>query len=334
MRIAVFADEDDASCAYRALEPMRELTERGHTVWVNPASESASEIADFDAVLISRWIGEQVQSIARYMRKAGLAVLWDHDDAWHIAPHLQHKGMEAQRITARVKKMVGFADVVTTTSEPLAETYRALGARSAHVIENYLGSHFADLETRTNGSGIVLGWAAALDHQADWKALQLQPVVERLLDAHRDLRIETIGPLDLGLPPDRYTSTPWVPLDQLGAHLTRFDVGIAPIADIPFNRARSNIKVKEYAAAGVAWAASPIGPYVGLGERQGGRLVPDDRWYEELDLLIRKARLRRKLVKQGRTWARENMLEGNLGKWEAALADARQRAAARRGNGR
>ena len=39
------------------------------------------------------------------------------------------------------------------------------------------------------------------------------------------------------------------------------------------NRARSNIKLKEYAAAGACWLASPIGPYVGLGEKQGGRLV-------------------------------------------------------------
>jgi hypothetical protein len=52
------------------------------------------------------------------------------------------------------------------------------------------------------------------------------------------------------------------------------------------------VRVKEYAAAGVRWLASPIGPYAGLGEKQGGRLVPDGRWFEELDRLIRDERAR------------------------------------------
>ena len=65
------------------------------------------------------------------------------------------------------------------------------------------------------------------------------------------------------------------------------------------------MKLKEYAAAGVPWLASPIGPYAGLGEQQGGRLVADDRWYEELVRLIEKPRERRKLAKRGAKWVAE-----------------------------
>jgi hypothetical protein len=325
MRIAVFADEKEASCRYRALEPMEALSRRGHLVVLN----GSEEVAALDVVHISRYIGDQIQGVVRYLRRAGLGVVWDHDDAWHLAPHLRRGGLEKQKITAQIGRMLRFADVVTTTSDSLADSYRSMGAESVHVIENYLGPHFAGLE-RGSHDGVVVGWAAWLDHQADWTQLELKPVFERLLDAHPDLRVESVGQIDLGLRSERYTRVPQVPFPRLGAQLTRFDVGIAPIADTPFNRARSSIKVKEYAAAGAAWLASPIGPYVGLGEKQGGRLVPDDRWYEEIDQLIRNQRQRRKLAKRASRWGDEQMLERNLDRWTAALGEAHERAGSRR----
>ena len=114
--------------------------------------------------------------------------------------------------------------------------------------------------------------------------------------------------------------------EQIAQAIAGFDVGIAPIADTSFNRARSDVKLKEYAATGTAWLASPVGPYVGLGEQQGGRLVTDDRWYEELDRLVVDDRLRRRLVKRGARWAAEQMLAGHVGEWEAPLSEAVERA--------
>ncbi len=114
-----------------------------------------------------------------------------------------------------------------------------------------------------------------------------------------------------------------------GWRIASFDIGIALIDDIPFNRARSDVKVKEYAAAGVPWLASPIGPYAGLGEKQGGRLVADDDWFAALDRLVRKERERHKLAKRAASWAREESLERNLHRWEAVMVEAAE--LARRG---
>jgi glycosyltransferase involved in cell wall biosynthesis len=213
--------------------------------------------------------------------------------------------------------------VVTTTSEPIAQAYRAMGGRSVRVIENYLGDHYANLERQPH-DGLVIGWAGWVDHQADWKALDLHATFMRLLDAHPHVRVASVGMIDLGLPRERYTRSPAVPFEQLGEALTAFDIGIAPLADHAFNRARSNIKVKEYGAAGVPWLASPIGPYANLGEKQGGRLVPDDSWYTALDELIRNDRARRKLAKRARRWATDQLLTKHTDKWETALTDAIQ----------
>ena len=66
--------------------------------------------------------------------------------------------------------------------------------------------------------------------------------------AIRSLVIETVG-CSMGMRHERYRCDPHVDFFDLPRKLAQFDIGLAPIADIPFNHARSNIKVKEYAIA-------------------------------------------------------------------------------------
>jgi hypothetical protein len=80
---------------------------------------------------------------------------------------------------------------------------------------------------------------------------------------------------------------------------------------------------------GVPWLASPIGPYAGLGERQGGRLVADERWYEELERLVVERRARQKLAKRALKWGDRQRIHHNLRAWEAPLQRAVERAGSR-----
>ena len=91
------------------------------------------------------------------------------------------------------------------------------------------------------------------------------------------------------------------------------------------------MKLKEYAAAGLAWLASPVGPYAGMGEQQGGRLVPDDGWDVALERLVARRPARRKLAKRGAKWVKGEGVEAHAGEWEAALRDAAERGRARAG---
>jgi hypothetical protein len=328
MRIAVFANRADSGSYYRAFEPMHALGQRGHTVYLGDADAHLPPDVRPEVVHIARSATQEMRKLVARVHDAGGAVTWDLDDAVHLGPTLSRGGLSTQNMRSLTVTMLRRADVVTTTSHPLADEFRALGAACVHPIENFLGPHYENLRRPTH-QGLLLGWAAFAEHQQDYRVLELRATLLRLLDEHPELRVETIGALDLGLPGDRYVRRKPVPFTELGREVARFDIAIAPIADIPFNRVRSNIKLKEYAAGGVPWLASPIGPYSGLGEKQGGRLVADDRWYEELRQLITSERLRRKLAKRGRRWAGTQMLADNTGPWEAALQEAIKRARAR-----
>ncbi len=335
MRIATLSDPNLVNSNYRAYQPMAALSHLGHDV---VGSEEEGQLpwdvlVRADVVHVHRIANASVRNAARALREAGVALAWDNDDDVTAMPksnplYSRFGGPRSRDMLADVREVVRVADVVTTPSAVLAEQYHELGAADVRVLENYLPRDFLKVRNAKH-QGIVIMCLAALEHQVDYQQMGLHDTLARLLDAHPDLRVVSLG-LGLGIASDRYENAKQIPFQDLARRLSFADIGIAPLADIQWNRARSNVKLKEYGAAGLAWLASPVGPYLGMGERQGGRLVPDDRWYEEIERLVVERRERRRLAKFAHRWARGQGIERHAKRWEAALSDAVDRARARR----
>jgi hypothetical protein len=86
--------------------------------------------------------------------------------------------------------------------------------------------------------------------------------------------------------------------------------------------------LKEYAAAGAMWLASPVGPYVGMGEEQGGLLVGDDEWLPVLESLLVDVDRRRALAERAGVWVRGQTIRAGAARWQAAYREAVERARA------
>ncbi|MDO8209892.1 hypothetical protein [Conexibacter sp. CPCC 206217] len=336
MRIGFVTNPHAVNSNYRAYQPMDELERRGHSVYHNRSDTlryDISALRQCDVVLIHRYTDQVTQRAIQQLRRAGVGLVWDNDDDLTNVPksHPHYGlfgGLNRQRIVAELARTVSFADIVTTPSEVLASQYRAIGAVEVRVIENYIPAEFARLGPIRH-EGIVVVCLAGLEHQIDYQTLRLREVLQRLLDEHSDLGVLNLG-LGLGLPSNRSVHRPLLGFLDLVPNMVRADIGIAPNIDIPWNQARSNVKLKEYGAAGLAWLASPIGAYPPLGEGEGGRLVADDDWYRALNRLIVDSRDRRKLAKRALKWARAQTIQRHVGLWEQVFADAAERARARR----
>jgi glycosyltransferase involved in cell wall biosynthesis len=336
MRIAYAARVSSANGFYRGIGPMTALARvGGHQVQRLPVETNQptkeAVLRPVDVLHIHRFCEERTLRLARAAKASGAAVVWDNDDDHGTTPkgvayHREWTGFAWERRLGEMRRLFRFTDLVTTPSELLAERLRELGAPLAEVIENYVPDHFAGA-TRPERGGITIGWVAGLEHAMDVERLPIRDALQRLLDERPDVAVASIG-LRLGLRSERYHHIDGVPLLELSGYLAQFHIGIAPIADLPFNRSRSNIKVKEYAAVGVPWLASPIGPYAGLGEKQGGRLVADDDWHAALARLIDKPRERGKLAKRAAKWAAGETLVRNVHLWERRLTEAIERARA------
>lgn len=334
MRIAFIANPHSPNGWYRAIGPMIGLVQRGHEVrQVMPDGDTfrSEVIRGCDVLHIHREHDERVLSAVKHAHDAGMAIVWDNDDDMAAIPrnnasHRDYGGLSGARVQASIKRILSVAQLVTTPSARLAEKFAGLGAERVEVVENYVRDESAHVRRPSGGDGVVtIGWLAGQEHHLDVERLPIGAALGRLLDAHERVRVVSIG-VGLGLRDPRYRHIPRLPFAELDGEMAAFDVGLAPIADIPFNRARSNVKLKEYAVLGAAWLASPIGPYTGLGEKQGGRLVADDDWYESLERIVVKDRERRKLAKRAAKWGRAQTVSANVTIWERLLGEAVERA--------
>jgi len=102
-----------------------------------------------------------------------------------------------------------------------------------------------------------------------------------------------------------------------------FDIGLAPLADTPFNNSKSDIKVLEYGARGIPSIASDCEVYRNFIEHgvNGFLVRHDHEWLHYMSLLAGDVKLRCDMGDAAREAARKRTIEGNWGLWEKAYLD-------------
>ncbi len=314
---------------------MRALQSRGHAVvWPSKLGEDPStrELLGCDLVHCFRRADRiaDLQSLS----KSGVAIAFDNDDDFTLAEVSDGgTGLAGSRynrkIARRLLQTAELCDLVTTPSEAIAESYRRAGVEHVVVIENFLDRGTFGFGSASPHHGVMVGWIAGREHQLDLERVPILDALRRLLETHEDLGVLTVG-VRLPLRSERYEYIERVEYPDLLKVIARIDIGVAPLADTPFNRSRSNVKLKEYGAGVAAWLASPVGPYRELGEKHGGRLVADDGWFAAIDTLIRSVRVRKRLAKRALKWARAQTIDAHVEEWQDTFLTTIDRARERR----
>ena len=101
----------------------------------------------------------------------------------------------------------------------------------------------------------------------------------------------------------------------------RVDIGLAPLRDTIFNRAKSDVKYLEYAATGAAVIASPVSPYRAAIAPDRGLIVPEntpEAWDAAIEELVTNGARRRGLAQAAYDWVRqERSIEATDARWYA-----------------
>ncbi|HEY6760067.1 MAG TPA: hypothetical protein VI318_11270 [Baekduia sp.] len=325
MRIGALFEPNSAA-NYRIGYPLAAMERRGHQIlWPDQRGlASLASLLECDAVLIYRRSGAELRQGIRRMREAGVAVIWDNDDDFlHMPKNRRNRrdsgGRSTQQIFTDTMKTARSVDAVVVTTEPLAAVMADAGVPGARVIANHL---MFDKRPARPHEGVVIGWIGGLEHRADALGVNLPNVLSDLMDKHPRLTVTTVG-VELPLRDRaRYDHSIFVEFQNLPDQMAGWDIGLAPLLDTPFNRSRSDIKLKEYAASRLPWVASPHGPYAGLGDAQGGRLAADDGWFDALDALISDPKARKRLSSAGGAWARRHTIDAVADEYETLFATA------------
>jgi hypothetical protein len=290
-----------------------------------------------DAVHVYRLCNKETIAYVDDLHRRGIGITWDNDDDVRLLPagarkHARLPVLQAEQEFRNQAKLFRRVDVVTTTSATLAERWGTVGATHVIRIPNYLQpDQYAAHDGRRDR--VVIGWVAGLEHYVDAEALGISAVLQRVLERHPKAHVVSIG-VRLELDGPRYEHRPHVPFPQLCEALRGFDLGLAPIADLPMNHARSDVKIKEYAAAGAAWLASARGPYAPFGAREGGMLVEDDGWEAALEELVGSRLKRSVLRRRAVAWGKTQSVDRHVQEWVDVFEQAIELAQERRTAGR
>ena len=139
----------------------------------------------------------------------------------------------------------------------------------------------------------TIGWLGA----TPWRSQDLETIRDFFGEyiESRNLRFHHAGwikwaagaHLRLKVNPQRCTVTTMCSLEELPNAYQNFDIGIVPLNDIPFNRAKSYIKGLEYACAGVPFVATALPEYEYLSQHGVGRVArTPQEWMNHFDELL------------------------------------------------
>jgi glycosyltransferase involved in cell wall biosynthesis len=250
-----------------------------------------------DVIVIQRWMHGHAADAIMAARAAGQIVVNDLDDYFQGLDHrnMAHRSTDPARNPVQNRdhylRALQASTLVTVSTPYLADRYARLGVR-CEVIPNAIDlAMFPRQPVRDTDEGLTVGWCGALS----WRSGDLETlrdVLPRWL-ADNDARFVHHGVMAhdtetaadrIGIPPHLVgPSKPIASVYDYPDNLAGFDIGIAPVAKIPFNRAKSAIKAMEYAAAGIPTVATKIDAYTAW----GGALIanrPRD-WLAHLNTL-------------------------------------------------
>ena len=283
------------------------------------------------------------QALAAHCRATGARLLYDlDDDLLDIPPeHPEIAALSARVPTVRA--MIAAADTVWTSTAAL-QTRLARHHGAVKLIENGLDERLWGaarpalphgplrvlvMGTRTHGSDFRLIEGALARLKTVFEERIVIDVCGMTEQYNLPPGIHRIGP-----PPGRGETYPafiaWL------ASLPGWHLGLAPLADTPFNEAKSAIKTLDYAALGLATLASDTPAYrTSLANGPGGFLVENTEtaWFHAIARLTRDPALRTRLATGAQTAYQENgtliaQAETRRTAWAEALSSTPPRRAA------
>jgi len=237
-------------------------------------------------LLMNRWTPKQIE----LAQALGQKIIVDIDD-YHEALTPANKAYaethpEKNKVANRdfYQQVIEAADAVTVSTPFLYDIY-SQQRENVYMIRN--GVSIRQFERRKHTTQKpVFGWAGATNYRNN-DLEQLREWLPNFLEEH-NLYFHHAGHSPdapsfaevTGIATRRVMTSPLTHINDYASGF-KFDVGIVPLNDIPFNHAKSNIKGLEYMAGGIPFIASDLPEYRVLHETGVGVLATTaDEWKE------------------------------------------------------
>lgn len=264
----------------------------------------------------------------RSLLPAHIPIVLDYDDAVFHTYDLHRNRAVRLLLGRKHADLMRRAAVVVCGNAYLADYAQNAGAPRVEVVPTVVDTELYAVSSHSERiSGCVIGWIGQRS-----TAAFLQPLARLFskLRSTQGLEFHAVG-IDaaaLGLP---MTSSPWTEATEVAA-IRRFDVGIMPLPDEPFERGKCGYKLIQYMASGLPVVASPVGANTSIVKPglTGFLAQFPDEWEASLMQLARDPGMRARMGLAGRMEAEQHYsLQTQARRLAGILIDASRRGARR-----
>lgn len=352
MKVYVYPADIDGCGYYRLIWPAQALKLQGFDVTVvwpadrskggDPRLQIQGDVRgrdelinlryprDADVIVLQRVTNRVLCQAPSIMRANGTAVVIDMDDdltaidPWHPARYWLDPKHDLDNAWTHASYACQHASLVTVSTPALLRTYARPGR--GEVLYNHVLREMGDVEQVVNRR---FGWTGSL-HSHPRDPAVVGPAVQRLVREGFEFAMignpNGIKTGDYGNPltvreafmldEDPWTTGAVSPSDWAAA-LKNLYVGIAPLSDTKFNRAKSWLKPLELAALGIPCVSSPLPEYQRIKNDYGvGVLAATPRdWYRQVKKLLTDEAWHKEVTERSLAGARKLVLEDNAWRW-------------------
>lgn len=284
----------------------------------------ASEMEGHDIIVGQRLNSPRGMHVWREARTPRTRLVYElDDDVFHLSPEnwAAYQLWKREDVRDAAIHCIEVSDLVTTTTEPLADVFREYNP-NVLVIPNHIPGWVCDYQ-RKRRDRPCLGWAGGASHGLDVNEI-VAPVKRFLRRFPKwDLRLGGTDYRPTFRVGERASYYPWTHVtdDPRGFYTAPdFDIGLAPLVRSQFTKCKSAVKALEWGALGIPVIATDWAPYSDyIRHGENGFLVKHDHeWLHFMSLLASDENLREEMGNKAREVARQYAVEAGWRLWADA----------------
>jgi glycosyltransferase involved in cell wall biosynthesis len=310
-----------------------------------------------DVIVQQSSMGIEQVAMAAKLKELGKTVVGDYDDlSFSVSPfnpayktmglndvkikhngeekYLWEDGKDGFSIKANyfryksLQDMLAVLDLVTTTNRYIKNEYSKFSNNIA-ILPNSIDFNLYKPFPKKENKQVRIGWTASDSHYSEiW---MFKRIMRKIFNKYGDkVRIVLLGNLfevSQEFQKDSYERHDFIGLDTypLKQASLQLDIGLCPLDNIPFNRAKSQLKWSEYASLRIPSVCSKLEPYDCVEDGVTGMLATtEDEFFDKICALIEDIKLRKTISDNA---FEENYINYNLEKnailWVEAYEQAR-----------
>jgi glycosyltransferase involved in cell wall biosynthesis len=266
-----------------------------------------SDFAGTDLMVFQLQPSQNILATMRMAKRMGIVCAVEADDDFMSAnPELDviADNYYKPEIRAIMLSFLQEADAVIVSTRELAGRMGTRTNKPIHVVMNTVDvanwdwSFHQRLLKSNPGKPetVTIGWMASQSHIIDIPLVQ--EALARILHEEPNVQAHIIGLLGADKLPmlkdygSRVKIEGWVEISKLPEIMEDMDIGLAPLIDTAYNRAKSGIKAMQYGALGIPCLCSPLPPYEDFPTAHVPGNAPGA-WYDQIKRLVQDREIRK-----------------------------------------